>query len=118
MLHPKQSLPPGETKRVYTFGGIRNKTYAAEIENQNVNLSLKVSLDEKILFDDITRLIEPEIRKILEKELYGNKRFHIPSWSVIYLLMKLEFISKTDNGIKFEFQRLINHGPECNMTNH
>ena len=34
---------------------------------------------------------------------------------MIYLLLKLELISETDNGNELEFQCQINHGPEWNM---
>ena len=34
---------------------------------------------------------------------------------MIYMLLKLKFISETDNGIEFEFQCQINHGPKGNV---
>ena len=71
----------------------------------------KVNFDGKILFGNITHLKEPEIRKMLERGLWGPK-FHIPFRSMTYLLLKLEFISETDNCIEFEFQCRINDGPE------
>ena len=33
----------------------------------------KANLDVKILFGDITHLVDPEIRKFLERGLYGNQ---------------------------------------------
>ena len=35
--------------------------------------SKKANLDMKILFDNITHLIDPEIRKMLERGLFGNQ---------------------------------------------
>ena len=52
----------------------------------------KVNLDEKILFGSIPHLIDPEIRKMLVKGMSGwEQKFHIPFWSIIYLLLKFYF---------------------------
>ena len=72
----------------------------------------KANLVEKILFDNITHLIDLEIRKILEMSLCGEPIFNIPFWSMIYLPFKLKFISGSDNCTEFEFQCQIYHGPE------
>ena len=45
----------------------------ADIQNLNVDLSLKANLDEKIVFCNIPHLIELEIRKLLERDSYGNQ---------------------------------------------
>ena len=58
-------------------------------------------LDEKILFGKITNHVDPEVRKVLVNKGHVLERgFHIPFWSTIYLLLKLE---------------LCFHGPECNV---
>ena len=72
----------------------------------------RVNLDEKVLFGNISHLIDPGIRKMLVKGMFGNKTFHIPFWSMIYLLSKLEFsISNWQCKLKCH----INHGPEWNV---
>ena len=48
----------------------------------------KVNLYEKSLFDKITHHVDPEIRKILFKEHVRKPEFHMPFWSMIYLLLK------------------------------
>ena len=64
--------------QVNAFGGIWNKRYAADSQNQNANLSFKANLDDEIFFGNIFRLIEAEIRKMLEMDLYRNQHstFH------------------------------------------
>ena len=49
-------------------------------------LVLKDNLDEKILFGNITHIVDPEVRKIVESGLLGKSRFQIPFWSFIYML--------------------------------
>ena len=44
--------------------------------------------------------------------LVWGPRIHSPFWSMIYLLLKLKFISDSKNGIESEFQCEINRGPE------
>ena len=64
-----------------------------------------------------------EVSIILWAQKFGNAgkgfvwepRFHIPFWSMIYLLFKLKFFSETENSIEFESQYQINHGPEWNV---
>ena len=46
-------------------------------------------LDEKILFGKITRHLELEIRIMPVRGLYGNRIFHVPFWSMIYVALKL-----------------------------
>ena len=65
----------------------------------------KVYLDKKTLSGNITKLMYPDIRKMLEKGFDWEPRFHIPFIPfgfMIYLLLKLEFISESDNGIQSE----------------
>ena len=50
-----------------------------------------------------------------EKGFVWEPRFHIPFWSMIYVLLKLKFKSKIDNVIEFELQCQINHGLEWNV---
>ena len=58
-----------------------------DIQNLNLNLSM-ANLDKKILFGKITHLKEPTIRKNPIRGLYGNPKFHIPFWSLIYVALK------------------------------
>ena len=51
----------------------------------------KANLDEKILFAKITRHLDPEIRKMLIRSMLGDKGFHNPCWSIIYLLLQSKF---------------------------
>ena len=63
----------------------------------------KAYLDNKILFGKISHLEDPpEIRKMSVRGLYGNQEFHFLFWSMIYLLLKLKFISKTENYIELK----------------
>ena len=48
----------------------------------------KANLDEKILFREITHLKDSTIRKMPVKGFYGNREFHIPFWSMIYMVMQ------------------------------
>ena len=51
----------------------------------------KADLDEKILFDNITHLYDPTIRKMPVRSLYGNLKFHVPFLSIIYVALKFTF---------------------------
>ena len=48
---------------------------------------LQANLGEKILFGKITHLTDPETTKLLGGS-YGNREFHVPFWSTIYLALK------------------------------
>ena len=60
----------------------------------------KANLDGEILFDKITHLLGPKIRKMLIRRLCGNQKFHVPFWSMIYVALKfaLQF-----SEIEFDF---------------
>ena len=60
----------------------------------------KANLGVKILFGNITHLIVSTMRKMLE-DLKGTK---IPSWPLIYLLLKLKFILKVTMGLNLNFR--------------
>ena len=83
----------------------------------------KTNLHEKILFGTNTRLkhsqmiclIEPEIRESSRIRLVWEPRFHIPFWSMIFLLSNLKFTYEGDNGTESESYCQINRGPEWNM---
>ena len=49
----------------------------------------KANLDEKFLFGKIAHHLNPEIRQMPMKEFYGNRKFHVPYWSMIYVVLKL-----------------------------
>ena len=49
----------------------------------------KANLDEKILFGKVTHRVDLEIRKMPVRNLYGNRIFHVPFWSMIYVALKL-----------------------------
>ena len=49
---------------------------------------------------------------MLVRGLYGNREFHIPFWSVIYVTLKFTLLVKN---AEFEFQKKVNHGPEWNV---
>ena len=49
----------------------------------------KANLDEKILFGKITKHLDLEISKMPVRGLYGNRIFHVPFWSMIYVALKL-----------------------------
>ena len=42
LSYPMYSYIPGKLKRFYAFGGLWNKNYEADIQNKNINLSVKV----------------------------------------------------------------------------
>ena len=48
----------------------------------------KANLDEKLLLDEIAHLLNIEIRKVPVRGLYGNRIFHVPFWSMIYVALK------------------------------
>ena len=48
----------------------------------------KANLDEKILFVNTTHFWDPTIRKMPARGLYGNQKFHVPFWSIIYEALK------------------------------
>ena len=50
-------------KRFLTFGGLWNKKLVADFQNWMVVYHLKANLDEKNLFDKITRRLDPENKK-------------------------------------------------------
>ena len=57
----------------------------------------KANLDEIILFGNITHHIDPKIRKMPVRGLYGNRKFHIPFWSMIYVAPKFTLqVSETE----------------------
>ena len=48
----------------------------------------KAKLAEKMWFGRITHYLDPEIRQMLVSGMFGG---HSPSWSMVYLLLELEF---------------------------
>ena len=72
----------------------------------------KVNLDEKILFDSIPQLTDPEIRKMLIKSMFRSKNstFHSGPW--FFLLLKFEF---SISNWQCKLQCHINRGPEWNV---
>ena len=52
----------------------------------------KANLDDKILFGKIKHLKDPTTIKMLVRGLYGNREFHIPFWSMIYVSLKLTLL--------------------------
>ena len=86
------------------------------LKNKILIYQSKANLDMKILFGKITHLIDPKIRKTLERSLYGNQNpYSILVRSMIYSLLQFKFISEKDNGMEFEFQSQVNHGRERNV---
>ena len=85
-------------KNDYSLGGLWNEEYVYQT---------LANLDVKILFGNITHLIDAKIRKMLEnvgKWCVWEPRFYIPFWSMIYLLLKLKSIFESDDGIESESQ--------------
>ena len=68
-----------------------NRKYVTDIQTEMFIYQSKVNLDEKILFGSIPHLTDPEIRKMVVKGMFWEQKFHIPFWSMIYLLLKFEF---------------------------
>ena len=48
----------------------------------------KANLVEKTLFGKVTHLYDSIIRKMPVRGLYGNRKFHVPFWSMIYAAFK------------------------------
>ena len=49
----------------------------------------KANLDGRILFANITHLKVPiKLEKMPVSGLYGNRKFHVPLWSMIYVALK------------------------------
>ena len=72
----------------------------------------KAKLDEKILFGRITRQLDPEIRKMPVKGMFGNKDSSFHSGPCFYLLLKLKFFFWN---FECELQCHINYGQEWNV---
>ena len=49
---------------------------------------LTAYLDGKTLVDKITHLYDSAIRKVPVRGWYGNLEFHVPFWSMIYVVLK------------------------------
>ena len=49
---------------------------------------LKVNLDVKIMFGEITHLFGPGLGKMLVRALYGNEKSNVRFWSMTYLPLK------------------------------
>ena len=64
---------PGESRKVYAFGGCGINSMRPIFEAKILIYQSKANLDETILFGNITNLIDPEIRKMMEKGLFGNQ---------------------------------------------
>ena len=59
--------------------GCGMKKHATDTQNCNVNLSVKGRLKSEIALGKISHLIDPEIRKMLVRGLYGNENSMIHS---------------------------------------
>ena len=71
-------------------------------QNYDVNPSVKTAnLDEKILCGKMTHHLDPTIRKLPVTDLCGNRGFHIPFWSMIYMALKFTLPACE---MEFEFQ--------------
>ena len=73
------------------------KTFADSIPNKRPIFQVemfiyqsKANLDEKVFFSKITHHLDPEIRKLLVNGTVGT-RIHIPFFSMVYVLSKLNF---------------------------
>ena len=64
------------------------------------------------MFDKIKHLLDPTTIKMLVRGLCGNREFHIPFWSMIYVALKFTLAV---GDAEFQFQSKVNHGPEWNM---
>ena len=73
--------------------------------------SSKAKSDMTILFGKITHRYDPNITKTSTRGQMKHK-FYTPFCFMIYLLVKLNSISETDNCIEYKFQCQLNHGPE------
>ena len=51
----------------------------------------KANLDDKILVGKIIQLHDPKIKKPSARIRELKREFHLPFWSMIYLLLKLKF---------------------------
>ena len=60
-------------------------------KNEMSTYQSKANLGGKILFIKFTHHLDPEIRKMPVRELYGNREFYVPCWSMIYLTFKFRF---------------------------
>ena len=50
--------------------------------------------------------MQPEIRKMLVRGMFGEREFHIPLWFIVYLQFKLDSTSETDI-VHFNGTRMI-----------
>ena len=69
------------------FAGCEVKGTGPIFKTQTLIYRSKSNLDEKILFGKITDHLDPEIWKMVIRE----QGFHIPFWSMTFLLLKLKF---------------------------
>ena len=66
---------PGESKK-------------CNVKTEMLIFQPKANLDEKILVVKITYHLDLEIRKMPVRGFYRNQKFHIPFWSMIYVVLK------------------------------
>ena len=63
-------------KNVYVFGGLSNKKYRGGgliFKSEILICQSKANLDEKILFCKVTRVLDPEVRKMPVNGKFGNE---------------------------------------------
>ena len=75
----------------------------------------KASLDVKILFSKVAHLLDPEIKKMLLRGLYGNENATFHSGPLFACHWKLISTQLLVSDIEFKFKWQISHGPEWNV---
>ena len=70
---------PCESKKFTRLASYGIKSMRPIFKTKTLVFQSKANIDEKILFGKITGFV---------RDLYGNQKFHIPFWSVVYARLK------------------------------
>ena len=80
----------GESKKVYAFRSCGIKSMRPIFETKVLIYQSRADLDEKILFGNITRLMDPEIRTMLERGVCVCVGTTIPNSILVHNLLAIE----------------------------
>ena len=72
----------------------------------------KFELGEKIYLIKSHIFKSQQLENIPAKSLHGNEKFHVPSWSMIYVPLKFTL---SFSEIEFEFQLQIDYSPKWDV---
>ena len=62
-------------KKIITFSGLWNENHAFDIQIEMIICQSRAAFNVKILPDKFTHLLDPEIKRMLERGLHDNENF-------------------------------------------